>query len=146
MGTKTGLGEKIKQSNYNGAGLGKLYTAKAIYNFALDGGAQALITPKQNCLIPKGAVIVGGTLHSTTAGVGASSTQSFGTSAGSSATALLGATAVTSQSVGAIQALTPTFAVPVKMTAKGYITMTNATANLTAGVYEITIFYYMAAS
>ena len=144
MGTKNSLKDKLQGLN-GGAGLGKLVMAKAIYSFAIDGGVTGLITPKQNVLLPKNAVIVGGTVNSTTAVTsGGSATLSVGTSAGSSATALLGATAKASLSANAVLNAVPVFATPVKLSAKGYITVTVGTADLTAGVVEVTVYYYVA--
>jgi outer membrane lipoprotein SlyB len=133
--------------------LGNLRIAKAIYNFGVDGGshtvASGLLTPKKGVTLPKNAVIVGGTLNCPTAGAsGGSATITLGTSAGSSASALLGATAgaVANLSTNALINLVPTIAVPVKLTAKGDITMTIGTADLTAGIFEICVYYYVTAS
>lgn len=124
---------------------GSLMCAKATYNFALDGGAVGLITPIKGVALPKNAVLVGGTLNCTTAGTsGGSATITLGTDAGSSASALLGSTAVASLSANALINLVPVFATPVKLTAKGNITMTIGTATLTAGVFEVLIYYYVA--
>lgn len=143
MNTKTSLAEKIRGTS-GSAGLGTLRMAKVIYNFGLDGGAAALITPKQNVLLPKNAVIVGGTVNSTTAAATATTANiTLGTSAGSSASALLGSTAHTSFSTNALQNLVPVFATPVKLSAKGYVTLTPSAA-LTAGVFEIVVYYYVA--
>lgn len=147
MPTKNGLGEKIKASNPTQAGFGKLFMAKAVYNFAKDGGVTGLITPAQTVLLPKNAVIVGGTINSTAAVTSlGSATLSVGTSAGSSASALLAATAKASLSANALINAVPVFATPVKLTAKGYVTVTVGAADLTAGVVEILLYYYVAAA
>ena len=126
-------------------GLGTLNTGKAIYDFAVDGGAIALITPKKTFTLPKNAVVVACTVNSTTAVTSAgASTMSIGTSAGSSAASLLGATAKASMSLNALINGAATFAAPVKMTAQGDITVTIATAAQTAGVVEVTVMYYIA--
>ena len=115
------------------------------YNFAIEGGAVSLITPLKTVPLPKNAVIVGGTLNCTTAGTsGGSATITLGTDAGSSASALLGSTAVASLSANALINLVPTFAAPVKLTAKGNVTMTVGTAALTAGIFEVVLYYYVA--
>ena len=119
-------------------------TAKAIWNFATDGGAISTITPKKTFSLPDNAVIVGGTINSTTACVGASGTMSVGTSAGSSASSILGATAVASLSADARINAVPVWATPVKLTAAGNITVTIATTPFSAGVVEITLLYYVA--
>ena len=129
-----------------GAGVPVIWRAK--YDFAVDGGAQATITPKTNVLIPDNAIIWTGVINPTTAAVGASATIAVGTSAGSSTTSLKAATAVTSYSLDALVATVPvgTAATAVKLTAAGQITLTIATANLTAGVIEITLFGWVAAN
>ena len=122
-----------------------LQVAKAIYSFAADGGAQATIQPKRTASLPKNAVIVAGTVNSTGAVTSAgSATLSVGTSAGSSTTAILAATAKASLSANAILNAVPVFATPVKLSAAGNITVTVATADLTAGVVEITLLYFVA--
>jgi len=124
---------------------GSLQVAKAIYNFAVDGGAVSTITPKVTASLPANAVIVGGTINSTTALLSAgSATLAVGTSAGSSTTALLGATAKASLSLNALINAVPVFATPVKLSAAGNITVTIATAAATAGVVEVTLFYFVA--
>lgn len=117
--------------------------ARARYSFAVDGGgAPGLITLSQSDVIPKNAIIIGGgVVDWTTAGAGATNTTSIGTSAGSSASALLAATAVAS--LTGLLALVPTNAVPVRMTADGTITFTTATAALTAGIADVMVPYIM---
>ena len=129
-------------------GLGVMGTARAKYVYATDGGgAPGLITPALNATIPDNAIIVGGVANSTTAFASGGTTNiTIGTSAGSSASALLGTTAKASFSTDAILALVPTFAVPLKMTAAGSITLTTATTALNAGVCEITVFYILASA
>ena len=131
----------------SGTGLGLPRVARAKYDFATDGGAISTITPALNSTIPNDAVIVGGTINSTTAATsGGSATIAVGTSAGSSTTSILGATAVGSFTTDAVLNSAATFAAPVKMTAAGSITITIATADLTAGVIEITVVYFVAAA
>lgn len=143
---KSSLKTKLESQSPH-SGIGKLYRVKAIYNFAMDGGVSGLITPKKTATLPKNAVIVGGTVNSTTAVTSAgSATVSVGTDAGSSATSILAATAKASLSANALLNAVPVFATPVKLTAKGNITVTVGTADLTAGVIEVTLFYYVAAA
>ncbi len=127
---------------------GSLRMARAKYSFAVDGGAVGLITPATNAVIPDNAIIIGGILNPTTALVGTSSTIAVGTSAGSSAASLKAATAEATYSVDAVLATIPVFtaASAVKLTAAGSITITVAVAALTAGVMEITVFYFVAAA
>lgn len=147
MGTTTKPQNSVSQKIYNkntGTGISQMLVARARYVFGTDGGAIGLITPKLNVTLPDNAVIVGGTINSTTAFVGATATISIGTSAGSSATSILGATAVASYSADARINAVPTFATPVKLTASGQITLTVAVAPLTAGVAEVVLYYWVA--
>ncbi len=129
----------------SGFGLGVLRVARAKYDFAVDGGAMGAIIPATNAIIPDNAIIVGCTINSTTAvtSLGAA-TVSIGTSAGSSATSLLGVTGKASFSLDALLNSAATFAAPVKMTAVGSINITVGTADLTAGVIEVTVLYFVA--
>lgn len=128
-------------------GLGLLRTARAKYSFVVDGGAISTITPASNATIPDNAIIVAGTINATTAPTsGGLATISFGTSAGSSTTSLLGATAIATFTLDSTINSTATFAAPVKMTAAGSITLTVAVDTLTAGVIEVTVLYFVAAA
>jgi len=138
------LSRQIAANNPAGA---LLSVAKAIYSFGTDGGVVGLITPRLTASLPKNAVIVAGTVNSTTAVTSAgAATLAVGTSAGSSATALLAATAKATLSANALVNAVPVFATPVKLSAAGLITVTVGTAALTAGVVEITLFYFVANS
>jgi len=149
MPVPNGQNPTLDSINLTGTGTGTsaLRTAKAIYNFAIDGGAISTITPNGTVALPANAIIVAATVNSTTAVTSAgAATVSIGTSAGSSATSILAATAKTSLSANALINGVPVFATPVKMTATGNITFTVATAALTAGVIEATVYYTVAAS
>lgn len=126
-----------------------LYMAKAVYNFAVDGGVAGAIIPALSDTIPANAIVYGGLMNPTTALTsGGSATIAVGTTAGSSTTSLKAATAVATYTVDAIMALVPvmTAATAFKMTAAGQIQLTVATANLTAGILEIFVFYMLAAN
>lgn len=128
-------------------GLGVLRVARAKYSFAVDGGAISTITPNLNATIPDNAIIIGGSINSTTAPTsGGLATISFGTSAGSSATSLLGITAIATFTLDSTINSVATFAAPVKMTASGSITLTIADFVLTAGIIEVTLLYFVAAA
>ena len=118
--------------------------AYAKYDFSVDGGAIGAITPATTESIPKDALVVGGVINSTTAVTSAgSATVSVGTSAGSNAASILGATAKASLSLDAVIE-SAAVAAPFKMSAAGNINVTVATAALTAGVIEVFVFYVMA--
>ena len=134
-------------------GVGVLTTASGLrmahakYDFAVDGGAQSTIAPSNSDTIPDNAVIIGVTINSTTAVTSdGSATVAVGTSAGSSTTSLKGATGKASYSADALLNGVPVFATPVKLTAAGTITFTIGTADLTAGVIEVWVFYVVAAA
>lgn len=125
------------------AGLGAMGVAHAIYNFAVDGGATP-ITPALNAVIPANAIIIGATINPTTAVTASgSATVAIGTTAGSTTTSILAATAKASLSIDALINGVPTIAVPVKMSAAGSILLTIATGPLTAGVIEIFVYYVL---
>lgn len=128
-------------------GTNNLNVAHAIYSFAVDGGAVGAITPASTVAIPANAVIVGATINSTTAVTSAgAATVSVGTTAGSSATAILAATGKASFTTDALLNGVPVFATPVKMTAAGNVNITVGTAVLTAGLIEIFVYYTVAAN
>lgn len=119
--------------------------ARATYDFAVDGGAVGLITPAvgANYILPSGSIILGGIIDIvTTFTSGGSATIAVGTSAGSAANSLKAALAVASWTAGLL-AVIPVFtaATMVKLTADGTITLTVATAALTAGKAEIKLLY-----
>lgn len=135
---------QVDQETAN-TGIGYLKQARALYNFSVDGGAVSTITPKMTVTLPANSVIVAGTVNSTTAVTSAgSATVAIGTSAGSSTTSLLAATGKASLSADALINAVPVFATPVKLTAKGNVTFTVGTAALTAGIIEVSLWYYVA--
>ena len=128
------------------SGISFMAVAKVLYDFSVDGGVISTIIPKQTVRLPKNAVIVGATINSIVAAVGAGATIGVGTSAGSSTTSILAATAVASFSLNALINGVPVFATPVKLTAEGSVSLTIATTALTAGVIEVVLYYYVANS
>lgn len=122
----------------------------AQYSFATDGGAQTTITPVNNFTLPTNATIIGASLNSTTAGVGATSSLSVGLSAGGgSTTSLVGATGVASWSLNAKVQATPvpqTASTWIKLTAPAQATVTITTANWTAGIIEVYVFYFVSST
>lgn len=117
-----------------------LYVWKAIYNFAVDGGAAGAITPSISDTIPKSAIVMGGVVNSPTVVTsGGAATVSVGTAAGSGAASILAATAITSFTLDAVIVSAASTA-PFKMSAAGQINITVATAALTAGLLEIFVF------
>jgi len=122
------------------------YIAKAIYNFAVDGGGIGAITPQDSDTIPANAVIIRGQIYVQTAVTSAgSATVSIGTTAGSSAASILAATAKASLTVATLLDPIPlsSAATAIKMSAAGQINFTVGTAALTAGVIEVMLEYYL---
>jgi hypothetical protein len=121
-------------------GLEVMGVAHALYNYATDGGASC--TPALNAVIPANAILVGATINSTTAVTAAgSATVGIGTTAGSTSTSILAATAKATLSIDALINGVPTLAAPVKMSAAGSISLVIATGPLTAGVIEVFVYY-----
>lgn len=119
-----------------------LLTARAHFSFATDGGAVGLITLALSDTIPLGAIMQGGYAFVNVALTSeGAATIAIGTSAGSAANALKAAAAVAGYSLAAVLPLVPTFAIPVRMTAAGTITITVATAALLTGEMDVTVFY-----
>lgn len=122
-----------------------IYTARAIYNFAVDGGGTAgdAITPAVSDTIPSGAVVFGGYMLCSTTVTGPTDVEA-GTSAGSSGTSLVGS-GYAAPSAGAVKELA-CVATPFQMTAAGQITITPTVAAFTAGVLELFVLYAMPVS
>lgn len=128
---------------------GRLRTARAKYDFSVDGGAIATITPKTNETVPDNAIMLACFINPIVAllAAGGAANVSVGLSAGSTGVAaLLAATAKASFSIDALLVGVPVPATPVKMTAAGLITLTPDTHALTAGVCEVVVVYYQASA
>lgn len=124
-------------------GLGVIGNAKMTYDFAVDGGAIGLITPANSPTLPINAIILGGTLDiTTTLTSGGSATIALGLGSGAQAAALKAALAVASWTAGQL-ALIPVFtaATYVKAAAATALTLSIATAALTAGKFDVNLIY-----
>lgn len=127
------------------------YLAYAKYDFSVDGGAVATITPKQNSTIPNNAIITQVVINIITTLTGTTGNVSFGLSAGSTAgvAAFLAATARASLATDTVwqgvpvQQATGAQTSYIKMTADGTITMTISTNALTAGKCEVFVDYLL---
>lgn len=139
---KSSLAAKLLSKNGK-SGLGTLQMAKVIYNYSVDGGVATTIVPNKNVELPDNTVIVGGTINATTALASSASNVTIGTSAGSAANSILTTTNYTSFSTDAVINAVPVFATPVKLTAKGKVTI-SFSGTMTAGIVEITLFYFVA--
>ena len=117
----------------------KLMTAKAVYDFAVDGGAISTITPTRGEVIPANSIIVDAITCVTTLVTVASGTPSLVVKAG-------GLTVVTTQNPVSHASLADekvtVNAVADKTTVNGAIQVVIGGAAYTAGVVEIYVTYY----
>lgn len=126
-----------------GGGLGVIGNAKMTYVFGVDGGAISTITPANSPTLPANAIILGGTIDiTTTLTSGGSATIALGLGSGAQVASLKAALAVASWTAGQL-ALIPIFtaATYVKVAAATRLTLTVATAALTAGVFDVNLVY-----
>ena len=124
-------------------GLSAVGNAKMTYDFAVDGGAIATITPTNSPTIPLGAIILGGTIDiTTTLTSGGAATIALGLGSGAQVAALKAATAVASYTAGQL-VMIPIFtaATYVKATAAARLTATVAAFALTAGKMDVNVVY-----
>jgi hypothetical protein len=123
----------------------RLKTAQAEYDFAVDGGATGTITLRgvpgdsHGNSIPSGAVITGGYIDVETAVASGTGTVAL---AGEGAADLLAATGAAGLTTGRKDIVPDsTGSTAVKTTAVRSVTMTIATAALTAGKFRVVVFY-----
>jgi hypothetical protein len=126
-------------------GRSSLEVAEATYSFAVSGGAVGTITLPMAATIPSGAIILGGLVEVTTVPTsgGAATIAVTVESAGDivAAAAITGAPWSTTGRKSVIPAFTG--ATTVKTTAERSITITVATAALTAGVFNVYLVYFL---
>lgn len=126
-------------------GMGPLSVAEATYSFAVSGGAVSTISLPMTDTIPSGAIVLGGVLEVTTAVTsgGAATVAVNVETAGDiiAAAAVSGAPWSTTGRKSVIPVFTG--ATSVKTTAARSITITVATAALTAGVFNVHLVYYV---
>lgn len=124
-----------------GFGQTQRYWCHAQYNFSNDAGAIGNITPVNGCTLPANAIVTNSVIYVSTAVTSAgSATVSVGWGTGGNVASLLGATAKAS-----LTATTFMQSAIVPQTASGFIhvaaasplTVTVATAALTAGVIDV---------
>lgn len=127
-------------------GMGGAQVVKATYDFTVDGGAIATITPVSSPVIPAGAIVFGGLIDVVVAPLGGGASVAIGFGTGAQNAALKAATAVGTYTIGAILALIPvwTAASAVKVAADTPITFTVSGGALTAGKIAVQIYYHMA--
>lgn len=119
-----------------------ILVARAKYDFAVDGGAVGAISLMPAAVLPSGALILAAFLNVTTAPTsGGAATIGLDSEAAAdlqTAVVISGAP----WSTTGWKALTKTFATaPIKLTAARNPAITVGTAALTAGVFEVIVFY-----
>ena len=115
----------------------KLMTAKAVYDFAVDGGAASTITPARTEVIPANAIIVDIMRLCTTA-----CTSSGSATVRLKAGGLFASAAVAFDNATLADEKVTVNAVADKTTANGAIQVVVGAAALTAGVIEVYVTYY----
>lgn len=119
-----------------------VFLARAKYDFAVDGGAVSTINLMPEAVLPSGALILAAFLNVTTvptsAGVATIGVNSEAAGDLQAAVVISGAP----WSTTGFKAITKTFATaPIKLTADRNPAMVIGAAALTAGVFEVLIFY-----
>lgn len=115
----------------------KSYIAKATYDFSVDGGAAAVITPATNEVVPEGAIVVRAwTDVATNMTSGGAATVALDVGG----VALKAATAYNDAAYQGVDAHSVTAA---KTTSDARITFTVADAALTAGKVHIFVEYFI---
>jgi hypothetical protein len=128
------------------SGLGLIGNAKMSYSFAVDGGAQATITPVNSPLLPIGAIILGGVIDiPVTIPVGVGASIGLGLGSGAQVASILAPAAISGvpwSTIG-LKAIIPVFtaATAVKVAAATRLTLTISAANLTAGLFDVNVVY-----
>lgn len=119
-----------------------LIQVRGRYSFAVDGGAQSTIAITSGTPIPSGSIVIGGQIYVSTQLTGATATIACQVEA---ANDILTAVAVASWTVGVkniLPAITTgalTASTAVRTTADRNISIVIATANLTAGVFDVVL-------
>ena len=117
----------------------KLMTAKAIYDFDVDGGGQAAITPADAEIIPANAVITKAYTVVTT--VGLPTTAKVAIAVGG--VDIIGTATLLNDASLADEKVTE-YDIADKTTASGKPVFTTSVADVTAGVIELYVQYYVA--
>jgi hypothetical protein len=138
-------GASLSEANANiPFAVGALRVARASYSFAADGGAVSTIALTGSTVVPSGAIILATLLNVTTAPTsGGAATISVGVEAAAdqqAAAAISGAPWSTTGAKWATQTFTTA---PDVTTAARDISIAVATAALTAGAFDVYVFYIL---
>ena len=126
------------------SGLGMVGHAKMTWDFSVDGGGIATITPADSPVLPAGAIILGGVIDIiTTLTSGGAATIALGLGSGAQVASLKVATAVATYAAGLTVPLTEVFtgATYLKVAADTRMTLTVAAFALTAGKLSVNLVY-----
>ena len=114
--------------------------AKVEWDFATDGGTVSGSPITLSLTLPDNAIVIGGVVEVITAVTSAgSATVALGVTG--AATALLAATGKADFALGAVLPFAAVSAAPIKLPGATALTLTVATANLTAGKFNIWVEY-----
>lgn len=119
-----------------------ILVARVKYDFDVDGGAVGTINLMPAAVLPSGAVILGVFANVTTVPTsGGAATISIGSEAAADLQAAAAISGAPWSTTG-FKALTKTWATaPIKLTAARNPSIAIATADLTAGVFQVVVFY-----
>lgn len=134
----------MNPSDQSGAGAAGII--KATYDFAVDGGGIGTIQLAASLVIPTGAIIYGGLIDGITLPTsGGAATIAVGLGSGAQAAALKAATAIATYAAAALVPIIPvwTAASAFVVAADTKVSVTIATAALTAGKFSINLYYHM---
>lgn len=124
----------------------RLKVARGDYSFAVDAGAQGTIALMGATLVPSGSIILAGYIEVTTqltsGGAATIAVQVEGAGDIVAATAVASWTAGRKNVLPAFTTGSVTAATSVKTTAARDISIVIATADLTAGVFKVVLFYH----
>lgn len=124
---------------------GAIRVARARYSFAADGGAIGTVALMGAALIPANAVILAGLVNVIAVPVGATATIALGVEAAGDLQTAAGVGAAPWSAIGWAYATQTFTTAPDVTTAARDISMTIATAALTAGVFDVYVFYIVTA-
>jgi hypothetical protein len=115
---------------------------RARYSFAEDGGAVSTIALTSGTPIPSGAIILAAYIDVLTVPVGATATISVGVEAAADIQAVAAISGAPWSTVGVKLSSARTFAAaPIKTTVDRNISIAIATAALTAGIFDVIVYF-----
>lgn len=123
-------------------GLVPIFCARAKYDFAIEGGVVGAISLLAASLIPSGALILGASMRVITAPTSGGSATVAVSVEGANDIITAAAISGAPWSTTGDKAVTKTWATaPIRTTAARNVTATVAVADLTAGVFEVFVYF-----